>query len=719
VGEENSRVLEDRVLLKTNDSFVVSDPQGDFPAQNNDGFGLYRSDCRFLSTYELRLNGQAPILLSNSVDQAYVATFQLVNPELGMNGSQIPRQSLSLRRTRFLHRGFHERIGIKNCSRERVQLDLQLQFAADFQDIFEVRRYVEPRTRLPEPFEETETGFLCTYEGADRVRRATEIILHPTPALNNGLATIPVRLEPHGDGHGRDLFVLVIDILPLLGNQRPEPNQDFNSSLEALKESYQTWNRSCTIFQTDNEALDSGLLNRNLEDLRVLCDERSSGLLPTAGMPWYAVPFGRDAIITSFQALDLNLDLAKGSLRYLAKHQGRKVDPYSEEEPGKILHEIRFGELANLREIPHTPYYGTIDATALFLVLLIELVDWTGDLDLLVELWDHIQLALEWIKNYGDLDGDGFVEYHEPLANGQEVWLANRGWKDSIDSVLNEDGSPPRETIALVEVQGYVYQAKMGLARILTRQGKTELAGELETEARLLRRCFHEQYWMPDQHFFALALDGAKRQVTSIASNPGHCLWSGIIDPSLAPHVVSRLMAEDMFSGWGIRTLSERSSRYNPMSYHNGSVWPHDNSLIAAGMRRYGFHEAAERVARSVLSACMRFPDDRIPELYCGFQRDTMFNAGPAQYLVSCSPQAWGAASLFQFFRTFAGLQPDMLEGKLRIDPVDTSLVNVLRVEGMRIGDGELDFTVRYGDGPPRVQVDRRPPGVKVLEIPE
>lgn len=703
------------MLLKQNDVFVVSDPRGDFPRRNDDGFGLYRADCRFLSAYELRLNGQAPVLLSNSVDRAYVATYQLVNPGIGPETKRVPRQTLSLWRKRFLHRGLHERIGLKNCSRAPVDVELELRFDADFRDIFEVRKYVVlPDLGTKEPLRRTDTGFVIGYEGKDGVHRATQIVLHPTPTLGRGRAVLPLRLAPHGSP--KDTFVLVVDIFPLLGDEQPEPDQDFDSSLADLEYHYEVWNRSCTTFKSDNELLDQTLMWRNREDMRVLCDERPTGLLPTAGIPWYAVPFGRDAIITSVQSLALNPELAIGSLRYLAQHQGKEVNPYREEEPGKILHEIRFGELANLGKIPHTPYYGTVDATPLFLALMVELVQWTGDLDFCSELWDNAEAALQWIDRYGDLDGDGFVEYAARLDHG--IRLKNRGWKDSDDSLLHEDGREPSPPIALVEVQGYVYQAKAGLARILRRLGRTQRAEELEEQALRLYRSFNDRFWMEDEKFYAQGLDGQKCQVSSITSNPGHCLWSGAITPERAAHVVRRLLQEDMFSGWGVRTLSEASTRSNPMSYHNGSIWPHDNSLIAAGMRRYGFNREAERIARSVLHACMRFPDDRIPELFCGFKRDRTFNSAPAEYLVSCSPQAWGAGSLFQFLQTLIGVEADMLNHRLRIDPVETSLFTLLRVEGMRVADGELDFTIRYPGGRPQVQVDRKPPAVKQLELP-
>jgi glycogen debranching enzyme len=703
-------VLEDRIILKENDVFVVSDLSGEISAGNDGGLGLYRSDTRFLSTYELRLSGRRPILLNSSVDRAYVATFQLVNPVLGDPDSEesIPQQSLSLRRTRFVHRGVHERIGIRNCNRRTVEFELELRFDADFQDLFEVRGVHRlPMLGAREPVEASGSSLRFGYLGLDGIRRRTEISFSPAPRLSQRSAKITLRLEP------QEVFVLVVGMVPVIGEDEAGVELQFDQALRGLERTYESWNAACTRYSTDNERLDDEVGWRNLEDLRVLCDNRPTGLFPTAGLPWYAVPFGRDALITSIQTMALNPELARGSLRYLARLQGTRTDSRREEEPGKIPHEIRFGELANLGQIPHTPYYGTVDATPLFLVLLVELLDWTGDSGLLDELWPNVAAALEWIDRYGDLDGDGMVEY----AQHGSLGVRNQGWKDHWDSLTNERGVPAPLPAALVEVQGYVYQAKAGLARILRHLGRIAEGERLAGEAHRLRERFNELFWMPGAHFYAQALDGDKRQVTAVSSNPGHCLWSGIVAPPRARDVVDRLMSPDMFSGWGIRTLSTGAVSFNPMSYHNGSVWPHDNSLIAAGLRRYGFSEAAEIVSRSVLEACMRFKDHRIPELFCGFKRDSRFSSGPGEYLVSCSPQAWGAGSYFHFLQTLAGVEVSVFDSRLRIDPLPTTLYRRLRVEGMRVGDGELDFTVDCRDGV-RVSVDRRPPGLRLVELP-
>jgi glycogen debranching enzyme len=700
-------VLEDRVILKENRVFAVSNASGDMPLGNDYGYGLYHLDTRYLSGFQLTINGCTPILLSSSVDRAYVATFQLVNPTLkALDKTEIHRQTISLRRTRFIHRGLHERIGIQNCNRFPVALALELDFDADFRDIFAVRGY-HSRDALGklEPTESGELGFRFRYTGKDEVRRATEVLFrceHTKPVYGKGRAVFPLRLAPH------QTFVLQVDILPLVADEQPPLSFEFDSALAKLEKSYREWNQSCTQINTDNETLDAGLLWRSREDIRILCDDFPSGVFPTAGIPWYAVPFGRDGLITSIQTLGLNPDLARGTLRYLAQKQGEKVDPAREEEPGKIFHEIRFGELANLKQIPHTPYYGSVDSTPLFLCLLVDLIDWTGDLDLLTELTPNVLAALRWCDSYGDLDGDGFIEYQQHGAIG----VHNQGWKDSYDSLTEKNGEMAALPAALVEVQGYVYRAKAGLARIFRSQGQKAAGDRLDAEARLLRRRFNSAYWMPDDRFYAQALNGAKKHVAVVSSNPGHGLWSGIVDKAHAAAVVKRLVSPEMFSGWGIRTLSSEAISYNPMSYHNGSIWPHDNSMIAAGMRRYGFHTEAELVARSVVEAGMRFSDARLPELYCGFNRDRRFNSQPGEYLVSCNPQAWGSGSIFHFLTVILGLEVDVLAGRIRIDPVETPLYNRLHVAGLRVGDDTVDFTVDRRRGGVRVAVDRCPPGI-------
>jgi glycogen debranching enzyme len=397
-----------------------------------------------------------------------------------------------------------------------------------------------------------------------------------------------------------------------------------------------------------------------------------------------------------------NPDIARGTLRFLARHQGTKVDEATEEEPGKILHEIRRGELANLREIPHVPYYGSVDATPLFVVLFVEAMDWLGSEDLYHEILPHALRALEWSNTYGDLDADGYVEYVGRPSGG----VVNQGWKDSADSLLYEDGRRALQPVALVEAQGYVYQAKMGLSKLVESRGQIDLASRLRQEAEALRERFNRDFWLEDEGFFAQALDRDKNPIRSVTSNVGHCLWSGIVDPDKARSVVSRLMAGDMFSGLGIRTLSSLSPNYNPMSYHNGSVWPHDNSIIALGMRRYGYDNEATCVISAMIEAGLRFPSNRLPELFCGFGRDHRFNSSPMSYIKSCRPQAWAAAAPFLFLQTLLDVRPRDGGRTISLDPVKNHIFRRYVVDRMRTGAGYSSFTVGPDGESERVELN-------------
>jgi glycogen debranching enzyme len=485
----------------------------------------------------------------------------------------------------------------------------------------------------------------------------------------------------------------------------------YDDALQALQASYRRWNEHTTTVKTDNAFLDRGLLRRSQMDLRILLEEFDTGLFPMAGIPWFSAPFGRDALITSIQTLMLNPEIARGTLRYLAQRQGRAHDPAREEDPGKILHEVRYGELANLKQIPHTPYYGSVDSTPLFLVCAVEMMDWLNDQDLFVELLPAILAALKWVDQYGDLDQDGFVEYAERATGG----VRNQGWKDSSDSLLYDDGRPAELPAALVEVQGYIYQAKLGLSRILERLGQYPLAEKLGREAAELRRRFELKFWLDDEQFYAQALDKHKTPIRSITSNPAHCLWAGIIDPERAEILRDRLMAPDMFSGWGIRTLSSQSPHFNPMSYHNGTVWPHDNSIAVAGLRRYRHAEAAAQVIEGIMEAGIRMPNYRLPELFCGFPRDERYNSGPAEYLVSCNPQAWGAGAAFQLMQTALGVVPDATARRIYLNPIPFGQAHSVEVQGMRVAGGKLSFKVTYNGGRPHVDVLQQPDGVDLI----
>jgi glycogen debranching enzyme len=701
-------VSDGRVVLKENRIMMVSDEMGDIPAGNTTGLGLYFSDTRFLSAYEFRLSRLQPILLSASVDESYVATFQMVNPVLLLDEGKrrIPQQSLSIRRSRFIYGGLHERIGVQNCGHEPVDIECSLRFDADFRDMFDVRGYKDQYRGVIRPLEIGDRGMTYTYDGRDGVIRRTEVVVNRTPATQHeGALTWHFHLE------SKETVTLVIDVIPVIGENESTLSYLYDDALQALQASYRRWHDNTSRIRTDNAFLDRGLLRRSQMDLRILLEEYDTGLFPMAGIPWFSAPFGRDALIASIQTLMINPEVARGTLRYLAQQQGRRVDTSREEEPGKILHELRYGELANLKLIPHTPYYGSVDSTPLFLVCAVEMMDWLNDQDLFVELLPSLLSALKWVDQYGDSDHDGFVEYAERASGG----VRNQGWKDSSDSLLYPDGRPAELPVALVEVQGYIYQAKVGLSRIFTRLGQATMAERLAREAAELRRRFELSFWLDREQFYAQGLDRNKTPIPSITSNPAHCLWAGIIDPERAEILRDRLMAPDMFSGWGIRTLSSDSPHYNPMSYHNGTIWPHDNSIAAAGLRRYRHADAAGQVIDGIMEAGVRMPDYRLPELFCGFRRDTQYNNGPAEYLVSCNPQAWGAGAAFHLMQTALGIVPDTTAGRLYLNPVPFGQARSVEIRGMRVGGGKLSFKVAYNGGRPDVEVLEKPDGLDVI----
>ncbi len=694
---------------------MVSDEMGDIPEGNTTGLGLYQSDTRFLSTYEFSLNRVKPILLSASVDESYVATFQMINPVLMLDEGKrrIPQQSLSIRRSRFIYGGLHERIGVQNCGRDPVDIECALSFDADFRDMFDVRASIGQlrghklqflgRRR---PVEPSEYGMTFSYDGLDDVLRRTEVVVNRPPTHHRDRSLIYCfHLE------SKQTVTLVIDVIPLIGSDEPTLMYLYDEALQALQASYRRWREQTTVTRTDNAFLDRGLLRRSWMDLRILVEEFETGLLPMAGTPWFSCPFGRDALIASIQTLMINPEIARGTLTYLAQHQGRRVDRTREEEPGKILHEFRFGELANLKQIPHTPYYGSVDSTPLFLVCAVEMMDWLNDQDFFVQLLPHVLDALAWIDRFGDLDQDRFVEYEERAAGG----VRNQGWKDSDDSLLYADGRLVELPAALIEVQGYVYQAKAGLCRIFERLGKHALAERLAREAADLRRRFEAQFWMEGEQFYTQALDRHKTPVPAITSNPGHCLWAGICDPERAEIVSDRLLSPDLFSGWGIRTLAAPSPHYNPMAYHNGTVWPHDNSIAAAGLRRYRHAQPASKVIDGILEAGIRMPAYRLPELFCGFKRDTLYNNGPTEYLVSCNPQAWGAGAAFHLLQTALGIFPDATAGRLYLAPIPFAHARSVEVTGMRVGNGRLSFRVAFNGDRPHVDILEKPADLTVI----
>lgn len=731
----------DRLVLKENQTFLVSDPGGDIRFGNDDGQGLYWQDTRFLCAFELRVNGESPQLLAAAGEHNFMSNLQLANPSMVQaDGTHISARTVSIRRNRFLHNGLHERLGFFNYNPHDVVLDVILRVASDFRDMFDVRGYLR-RTEfghINAP-EITDDSVCFTYTGLDGTEResmvrfdrpAADIVPHtPKPGARweRGLPGISGAGDPRIDTAVEPAWAdvhfqlrvppsqyraITITVEPRIRRELPAALLTADLTLDdeflLIRDSYASWTASCTKITTDNEMVNA-VIRRSVNDLRLLSDQVPDGFIPSAGIPWFSVPFGRDSLITSLQTLPLHPNVAYATLRFLAEHQGHKLDGFRDEEPGKILHEIRLGEAAALGQVPHTPYFGSVDSTPLFLITLSEYLRWTGDLDFGRSMRPIVERALEWIDRYGDLDGDGLVEYQSQSSTG----IRNQGWKDSHDSIAFRDGRPVDPPIALCEVQGYVYDAKLRMAEYFTLIGESQRGEQLVREAESLQRRFQEAFWLPDERFYAMALGPGKEHVRSIGSNAGQALWSGIIDDPYVDGVVHRLMEDDLRCGWGVRTLSSHEPTFNPMSYHNGSVWPHDNSLIVAGLKRAGHDREAAVVAGEVLDAAVRFPSFRIPEVYCGFARDRRYFSMPAQYPVSCSPQAWAAASVFLIIQSVLGLQINAFQRRLTLRPFLPNGLRVVHLENLRVAGHSLDMWVRQtGD-----RVDVETSGASSLDV--
>jgi glycogen debranching enzyme len=674
--------------VKEGETFLYSDIEGNLDDRVELGLGLYHLDTRFLSHYRLRIAGRDPILLSSSAERVYVSHVDLTNPDLyEEDRPPIGQHTLNIRRIRAIRGRLYERIRIKNYNPHPVDVDIDLTFGADFADVFEVRGLARETDGTYDPPTTSDRSIEFGYVGEDGIRRQTRI----------EFGVRPTRVEVRGDlahawftvrlpAHETATIPLVVE--PVVEGRYPPPG-DFDEVVHSLRHSYEDWERECAQIRTDNEVFDQ-LLGRGLRDLRALYTEMDGAGIIAAGIPWYVAVFGRDTLITSHQMLMLSSRPARDSLQVLAGLQGSSMDDWRDEEPGKILHEIRKGELARAGRIPHTPYFGSVDATPWFLILLAQYFRWTNDLGFVKELLPAAEAALEWIDRFGDLDGDGFVEYHSRSPRG----LRNQGWKDAHDSVIHADGRPAEPPIALAEVQAYVYMAKVRMADVYGALGDFERAVRLKDQATVLRRRFHEAFWMEEEGFFAGALDADKEPVRTIVSNPGHGLYCGIVEPRRAEDVARRLFEPDMFSGWGIRTMSKEAAGYNPMSYHNGTVWPHDNALIAAGLKRYGFLDATNRIATAMFEAAQYTDYMRLPELFCGFTRRAP--SPPVQYPVACSPQAWAAGTPFLLLQGMLGISAAAHENVLTVNrPHLPPWLNEVEVRNLRVGDSTLSLVFR------------------------
>jgi len=671
--------IRDALVIRERDLFLLTDISGNIPADNPNGLGLYHADTRYLSTYEFSFDSAQPVLLLSTAELGFSEEQVLTNPAMPcLEGRILPRGSVEVRRQRVVEDVLEETLRVTNYNVFPITIDVVYGLGADFADIYEVRgsKRKQRGELLPPRIENS--SLIFAYQGLDGRRRETMITFSSAPfSIEDGTVTFRLSL-----GHRESAVIRLLVAI----NGRIEAAQGVERFATVSAE-YHQWLESSTRVHTHHEFFNA-VLERALSDLRMLWNhDGDSGGYPAAGTPWYDTLFGRDSAIVSMQTLAYKPEIARHCLKGLARWQGQKFDPWRDEEPGKILHEWRQGEMTATSELPFAPYYGSIDSTPLFLLLAGEYYAWTADLELLRELELNLRAAVNWLEMYGDMNGDGYLEYEKRSPRG----LVNQGWKDSGDAIVNADGTLAKPPIALVEVQGYVYAARRKLAPVFAALGDPELAQRLTRQAAQLKRRFNRDFWLEDERFFALALDGDGQAAAAITSNPGQALWTGIVHHRLAAPIVEGLMRNDMFSGWGIRTLSTTSSRFNPLGYHLGTVWPHDNSLIAMGFKKYGFEDELNEVATALFDAARSFPYYRLPELFAGTARSTHHT--PVPYPVACRPQAWAAGAFPIILQAILGLVPNAPAGELLVvRPRLPYWLDSVQVRNLRVGRGEADL---------------------------
>lgn len=700
---------ERRRVLKHDDVFAMFDRFGDIQSIGLGEEGIYHGDTCFLSHQELLVEGTRPMFLNSTVkDDNGLFIIELMNPDLyPVEGGHIPKGVMHVFRAKLLwNNACYEHIRIVNFGLDTVETTVSMEFGADYKDIFEVRGFDRARRGEYLAPQIGERELLLGYRGLDKVMRRTRIGFEPTPdKLTSERADFSIRLPPKGETH---LYVTV-GCEP--EGAAPLHLTDYFSAFTQVSEAVGArLNKRCKI--TTSDPLFNNWIDRSTADLVMLTTSLKEGDYPYAGVPWYSTTFGRDGILTAREYLWIDPGLAKGVLAFLAAHQSAEHDPVRDAEPGKILHEARKGELALLNEVPFRHYYGTVDATPLFVGLAGAYYERTGDLEFIRSIWDNVLRALDWIDRYGDRDGDGFVEY----ARYSESGLAQQGWKDSHDSVFHSDGRLAEAPIALCEVQGYVYEAKLRAAQLAELLGDHELARKLTEAAHLLKKNFNEAFWCERIGTYALALDGSKRQCEVQSSNAGHALWSGIATPEYAARVAEQLLSKDFFCGWGIRTIPEKEVRYNPMAYHNGSVWPHDNALIAEGMARYGFTAKAMEVFSGLREASLYMDQRRMPELFCGFEKRP--DEGPTLYPVACSPQAWAAASVFSLLQACLGLCFDPHKPEIRFrHPQLPPFLKTVEIRDLTIAGTSVDLLLQRYPNNVGVNVIRKDGDAEVVAV--
>jgi glycogen debranching enzyme len=721
-------------VLKHGNRFLLTDSFGDIHPDSR-GLGLYEGDTRILACSVLRVGGVRPVLLQTSVGANYRGGIQMTNPSADRNPDakvhpthKLVGRTIGISRDRLIGAdGVSERLRIVNHAADPASVAVDLELGADGADIFEVRGYPRKGRGQLLPVAATDRRVTFRYVGLDKVELMTHLAFsEPAEAVEPVTEALPdgsdsgaaIRLHwtlTMGPGEVRELtWTTWSSERPAPDDAPAEPTSSADQaalfppiprvSPDEGAAAYHAWERGTTSVDSDHELFNL-VIKRSISDLRLLVNEGpgTDQRYVSAGVPWFTTLFGRDSLISALQALAFRPQIAVETLEVLAAYQATADEPWRDAEPGKILHELRTGEMARAGELPHTPYYGSVDSTPLWLIVLGATFDWTGDRGLVERLWPNAMAALAWIDDYGDRDGDGFVEYERRSERG----LLNQGWKDSSDAIRDRNGGEAVPPIALAEVQGYVFDAKRRMARLARMRGDEALATRLDADADALAARFEAAFWIEDLRYYALGLDRDKKQADGIGSNAGQCLWSGIVAPERARDVVDRLLRPSMFSGWGIRTYGADQRGYNPIGYHTGTVWPHDTSLIAAGFKRYGFDDASNRLVGQMMEAAQGFPDYRLPELFCGFDKTDAHT--PVPYPVACSPQAWAAGSSFLFLETMLGLRAHADRKELELlHPHLPDWLGKVTLTELRVGDASVDLLFHRWRGTTSAEVLRK-----------
>lgn len=689
----SSALADDRTrVLLNGDTFAVFDRSGDIQPVGFGQQGIFHNETRYLSRLEMRFCGFRPLLLSSAMREDNVLfAIDLTNPDILLeSGLSLPRGTVHIYRTKFLTELVcYDQITLNNYGDSPLDVEMSFDFDADFADIFEVRGEKRPRRGNKLPEERTRSSVVLAYEGLDHIRRTTRVECSIAEcAPHEGGITVPLHIEAHSEAS----FTINV-ACELEGATGHVQIGSYSESLQAMNHKRATSPLADVDIHTSNEQFNNWI-RRSRADLEMMVTETPHGLYPYAGVPWFSTVFGRDGIITALELLWLVPAIAKGVLSYLAATQATSHDAARDADPGKILHEMRKGEMSRLGEVPFGRYYGTVDGTPLFILLAAAYYERTADVEFLREIWPNILAALEWVDVYGDPDHDGFVEYARQTDHG----LVQQGWKDSGDSVFYSDGRLAAGPIALCEVQGYVYAAKNGIAAVAQHLGHHDLADRLRSQASELRTKFQAMFWSDELGMFALALDGEKRQCRVRSSNAGQCLFSGIANDAQFRSISDALLSPAFFSGWGVRTLVTGERRYNPMSYHNGSLWPHDNALVALGALRKSDKDLALRITSGLLDLSSEVMFHRLPELICGFGRRP--GKGPTLYPVACSPQAWAAGSVFMLLQACLGLEINAGESRVYLhhSALPEKLQHV-RIRNLRVGNASVDLSCeRYAE---------------------